>query len=188
MSLTAVIPIRLGLPRKTRLSERLSSAEREALADRLFGHVFGIVSAHPQIQRTIILSHSQPAGIVADWRKDEGRGLNTELEILRRDLGEDDLLIIHGDLPLLAAADLSALIDAASAGGIAIAPDRFDQGTNAVVLRAQSSFTFAFGRGSFAAHLEESGGEAALVRRVGLALDIDSPEDLEAAKTMGFDH
>ena len=186
MSLTAIIPVRLGLPRKTRLSERLLASEREALADRLFSHVLSVVSAHPSVGRTIILSPLQPSDTAADWRLDQGRGFNAELENLRRGLTNDDLLVVHGDLPLLAGEDVGAMIDAMQESGIGLAPDRLDEGTNAVALRAGTPFAFAFGSRSFPAHLDASGGNATLVRRLGLALDIDSPDDLDAAEREGF--
>jgi 2-phospho-L-lactate guanylyltransferase len=183
---TAVIPIRLGLPRKTRLAARLSPAERETLADRLFSHVLGIVCAHPPIRRTVVLSPSRPADSSLDWRLDRGRGLNAELECLRDELSADDLLIVHGDLPLLSQDDIAAMIDGAQATGVALAPDRVGEGTNAVALHAQAPLPFAFGSGSFASHMAATGGKACLVRSLGLGLDVDSPEDLDAAVSHGF--
>jgi 2-phospho-L-lactate guanylyltransferase len=183
--LVAVVPLRLGAPRKSRLASCLSAAEREKLADQLFAHVTRVVSNHPDVARTIVLSPVRPQSSGACWRADSGRGLNAELETLREELRAEDLLVVHADLPLLIAEDVTAMIDASRHTGVAIAPDHTQTGTNAVAIQNERSFTFAFGMGSFAAHLQ-SAGETSLVRRIGLALDIDRPEDLDLAERQGF--
>ncbi len=182
----AVIPLRLGAPRKNRMAAHLSPPERERLADQLFAHVAAMVAAHPRVVRTIILSPAQPPENEYDWRKDSGRGLNVELESLRVELPADDLLVVHADLPLLTGEDLTAMIDAAEETGIAVAPDHTETGTNSVAIKAGRRFPFAFGNGSLAAHLTACGGNARLVRRMGLALDIDCPGDLDLAEQQGF--
>lgn len=180
-----VIPLRFGAPRKKRMAALLSPPEREVLANQLFAHVCGRVTAHPQVVRTIVLSPAQPPDTL-DWRKDSGRGLNAELESLRAEMPADDLLVIHADLPLLTDEDLTAMISAAQDSGIAVAPDHTGTGTNAVAVKAGRRFPFAFGNGSLAAHLAACGGNARLVRRQGLALDIDFPRDLDLAERKGF--
>ena len=114
------------------------------------------------------------------WLADRGAGLNAELDRILATL-EKPLLVIHADLPLLAAADVRALIAAAEAHGAAIAPDRASVGTNAIALfaRTPASFGFAFGDASFARHRLILPG-AAIVRRRGLALDVDTLDDLAA--------
>lgn len=184
--ITAVIPIRLGMPRKSRMSSRLSLIEREKLADQLFNHVVTVIREHPRVGRTIVLSPVRPPMGTDFWRKDRGRGLNVELDVLRRDLPDDDLLVIHGDLPLLGDEDVTAMVNALQAPGTALAPDHGETGTNAVAIHAGQPFAFSFGDGSLAAHVAASDGKAFLVRRLGLALDVDRPEDLEAAERQGF--
>jgi len=184
--ITAIIPVRLGAPRKSRLSGVLSSIERERLADQLFAHVTNIVSNHPDVAGTIVLSPVQPRSDDFSWRSDSGQGLNLELEALRAALRADDLLIVHADLPLLTAEDVTAMIDAARLTGVAIAPDHLETGTNAVAVHKDRRFPFAFGSGSLAAHIAAADVSSALVRRIGLALDIDRPEDLVLAEREGF--
>ena len=92
------------------------------------------------------------------------------------------LVVLHGDLPNLAADDVAALIDAAAGGpAVAIAPDRLGTGTNGLALRPPGVIGFRFGAGSFAAHRAEAqtaGVDPAVVVRPGLAFDLDTPEDL----------
>ena len=184
--LVAVVPLRLGAPRKSRLASSLSPLERERLADQLFTHVTGVVGNHPGVTRLIVLSPVRPQSSVVRWQADLGRGLNAELEALRKELRAEDLLVLHADLPLLASEDVTAMISAARQTGVSIAPDHRETGTNAVAIQNERSFPFAFGSASLAAHLAATGGETSLVRRIGLALDIDLPEDLDLAEQQGF--
>src|SRR3546814_18344636 len=67
-----------------------------------------------------------------------------------------------------------------------LAPDRHGSGTNAIALMAAAPFEFAFGENSLALHRTTSGRRAAIVRRLGLSLDVDTPDDLDAAIAAGF--
>ncbi len=89
-------------------------------------------------------------------------------------------MILHADLPLLAVADLREMTAAIGAGGIALAP-AIDGGTN--VIAGHDEFPFAYGPGSFHRHLAAAirRGTGTVVNRIGLALDLDRPEDLTRA-------
>ena len=80
--------------------------------------------------------------------------------------------------------DIAALAAALPpAPGVVIAPDAADQATNALVLSPPDPDFFRFGPSSFAAHLEaarERGATVEIVRRPGLAFDLDTPEDYRA--------
>lgn len=179
MSWTALVPLKLGPERKSRLAERLSQAEREELADAVATHVLNTLSAVSGISRIIVLAPR--AFGEAEWKKDEGRGLNAELSAVRTEI-DGPLLVIHGDLPLLSVQDVDALLAASSATGVAIAPDRHSGGTNAIALASGQDFGFAFGPGSHALHAPG----AAEVDRAGLSHDLDTPDDLDALKTLGW--
>lgn len=185
MDWVAIVPLKGGPDRKSRLAPRLSPEERHALSDRMARHVTGVLHGVSGIARVLLLSPSAQDGPGA-WRPDGGRGLNAELEAARTDLSGAPLLVIHGDLPLVDASDIGALLEAAGTSGVAIAPDRHGTGTNAVALAGGGPFAFAFGEGSFARHLAAAGDGAAVVRRPRLSLDIDSPDDLDAARAYGF--
>jgi 2-phospho-L-lactate guanylyltransferase len=94
--------------------------------------------------------------------------------------------VLHSDLPLLAAADVTRLIDSAERGGLAIAPDRHGSGTNAIAIADQRPFDFAFGADSYRLHRRQAGSGWRLVAAPGLAIDIDTPGDLALATARGF--
>lgn len=186
MSWTAIIPIKLGAPRKSRLGEWLAPAERERLADQLFAHVLAVVRNHPKIAQTIILSLEQPAIPIERWWPDQGRGINEELTAVRAALPPCDLLVVNADLPFLRAADVTAIIQAAETAGAALAPDHTGEGTNAVAISRGRPFIFAFGPGSLDVHRGAADHGAGLVRTAGFARDIDTPDDLAFALAAGF--
>jgi 2-phospho-L-lactate guanylyltransferase len=125
------------------------------------------------------------AGAGARLIVQRGMGLNRGLDQAREEAvadGIETLVVLHGDLPNLTAADVIALISAVPApSGVAIAPDRAGRGTNGLALRPPRAIPFLFGAGSFAAHrsaAEAAGLPVAIVERPGLAFDLDTPEDL----------
>ena len=88
------------------------------------------------------------------------------------------------DLPYLAAADIAAMIEAGRTSAVVIAEAK-DGGTNALLLRPPTVLQFAFttaGRAprSMPTMRATVGIEPAIVRRPGLARDIDTPDDLKA--------
>ena len=62
-----------------------------------------------------------------------------------------------------------------------VVPDRHGDGTNVLLVPTGAGFEFAYGPGSFAAHLAEAerlGLPVEVVHDDDLAWDIDTPEDL----------
>jgi 2-phospho-L-lactate guanylyltransferase len=181
MNWTAIVPVKQGAARKSRLAEHLSADDRSRLSDWLVAHVLESLRAAPSIGRAIILS-AAPHGASAEWHRDLGRGMNAELAAMSR---ISRLVVVHGDLPLVVADDIEALIEAA-AQGVAIAPDRHGTGTNALAIADNRVFAFAFGEDSCRRHRDAAGGNATIVNRPGLAIDIDTPDDLACARAAGF--
>jgi 2-phospho-L-lactate guanylyltransferase len=181
MNFTAVLLYKGAGEHKTRLSGRLSLAERERLSAGLFTHVADVLFACPGLGDVALLSDVCPAGWQGRFLRDAGRGMNEELGAVARVL-EGPMLVVHADLPFLGVADVEAMIGA----GDAVAPDRHGSGTNALAVVRPAGFGFAFGPGSFARHRDAAPG-ARVVERVGLGFDIDTVEDLEAAVGLGFE-
>jgi 2-phospho-L-lactate/phosphoenolpyruvate guanylyltransferase len=98
--------------------------------------------------------------------------------------GADSVLILPADLPLLQTADITALLDTTrrqpDAPLMVICGDETAQGTNALLLAPPAPFTFHFGPGSFARHLQEAEENGRLVRVVNghsLQFDLDTEAD-----------
>lgn len=185
MSWVAIVPLKQGASQKSRLSQSLDSAQRAALTEALFTRVLSALSANAAISQVFVLSPVDPMRAGASWVQDEGRGLNEELTLVRTRFSDRNFLVVHADLPFLEAGDLTLLLSAAETSGVAIAPDKFDLGTNALAMRTESSMDFKFGSDSLAKHRAAAPG-AAIVKSRGLSHDIDTPADLRAALDAGL--
>ncbi|MEJ2411028.1 MAG: 2-phospho-L-lactate guanylyltransferase [Novosphingobium sp.] len=186
MSWTAVVPLKQGEDPKSRLSAILSPSDRIALSVHMARRVIEALRASASIDQILLFSPIAPPALMdVEWCADKGPGLNDGLDRLRRKLAERPVLVIHGDVPLAGAADIEAMVRGAGERGHSLAPDRHDAGTNAVALMPGQVLSFAFGRDSFARH-RANAPHAALIRRPGLAIDVDTPEDLAIASAFGF--
>lgn len=184
MKWTAIVPVNFGRPCKTRLAEALSAEARDRLTTEMARHVLARLGDVPSIAVRCVLSPAPPPIPHDIWIEDRDRGLNDELEAARAGLPGGPVLFLHADLPLLTRDDIEAVLDAAGKMGAAIAPDQPGTGTNAIALADGRGFVPRFGPGSFARHRAELA-DAAIVRREGLASDLDQPEMLETLLARG---
>lgn len=170
--LTAVVPVKSMDLAKSRLSGVLDAQGRGALARQMRDHV---------------LETLREAGIASVRVASGDRDLNadvTEAARLAEGAGAADLLLVMADLPYLSRDDVAALIEAGRQSAVVIAEAK-DGGTNALLLRPPTVLEFAFSRErpsaqTHADRARASGIEPAIVRRPGLARDIDTPADLAA--------
>ena len=183
-----IVPHRGLAASKTRLAPILSPEERTSLAGRLLRRVLEV--ARSVADDVVVITPSAALaeiveGAGAHLLVQRGLGLNAGLRQARDEAladGVDLLVVLHGDLPNLEADDIRRLVDGCPVpSGVAIAPDKAGTGTNGLCLRPPAVIDFAFGDGSFARHVAEahaSGVPMTVVRRPGLAFDLDTPADL----------
>lgn len=173
--LAAVVPMKSMDLAKSRLSGMLDPASRHALARQMLDHVLATL-------------REAGLGTIHVASADDGTGdLNADVTAAARrvqDEGGTELLLVMADLPYLSAADIAALVEAGRTSPIVIAEAK-DGGTNALLLRPPTVLTFAFATSRPSAafhadHARNAGITPAIVRRPGLARDIDTPDDLKA--------
>ena len=178
-----VIPVKAFAQAKMRLSPVLTPTERSALARRMAERV--LTAARPLPVAVVCDDHEVEqwaAGLGARALVEPGAGLNGAVTIAYAQLvteGYDRVVIAHGDLPF--ATDLGWL---AEVQGVAIVPDRREEGTNVLSLPAGCRFCFSYGPGSFLRHCqqaERSGLPWQVVRDADLAWDVDLPSDMVGA-------
>lgn len=179
---TAVVPIKPLGARKTRLSMALAPDAIDALTEWMFRHVLESLSRSRGIGEILVLSAQPPDGCRDFWWPDKGANLNAALQMVAI-ARPRQLAIVHADLPQLSCDDVDMLVAAAGSGS-AIAPDLSGHGTNALGLGDAAGMAFGFGVGSFARH-RAALPDAAIVRRAGLAVDIDHPQDVRNAVAAG---
>jgi 2-phospho-L-lactate guanylyltransferase len=178
--MVAIVPLKALDDAKSRLGRVSSAPDRRALALTLLGRV---VRACAEAGLPVVVVspdadvHAAARRLGADTLDDGGADLTGAVALaLAANADEDAVVVVAADLPFLQAADLVALLAAATP--LAIAPAA-DGTTNAVAARPPSAFTPSYGRGSARRH----GGRR--VRRPGLEHDLDTPADLATALAAG---
>lgn len=170
--LFAVVPLKSLYLAKGRLSGVLSPAQRASLAFQMSEHV----------QATLRDAGISPVRVV-----NGDHDLNADVQeaaVVAQAQGATDLLLMMADLPYLATDDIAALIEAGRRSNVVIAEAK-DGGTNALLLKPPTALRFAFSREQPSAriHAEQAranGIEPVILKRPGLARDIDTPDDLAA--------
>ena len=194
MTTTLILPVKRLADAKTRLAPLLELHQRRELMEALVARSLETLAGVPGTElcvatsdpRAADLAREHGAGVLDDGGLPWNEGLRHAISGLS---GVDTVAIVAGDLPLLAADDVVALLDAAPPRGVAIGRAR-DGGTNALCLRPPDLFVPSFGapRSSavHAALAAAAGAPAVIVDRLGLALDLDTPDDVEAALANGL--
>ena len=119
--------------------------------------------------------------------EDENRGHTAASSLGARTLAQEGvpgMVQLPADIPLVTPQDIAALLHVhGEAPAVTLAPSRDEHGSNAVVCSPPDLLPLRFGDDSFFPHLQRAralGVEPQIVRRPGLALDVDTPADLAA--------
>jgi 2-phospho-L-lactate guanylyltransferase len=179
----ALVPVKARALGKTRLASVLDECQRTALVRDLLRHVVAVLRDTAGIERIALLSAERDELADVELIADRGLGLNAciadGVRAARR-AGAKFALVVPADLPALRNEELALLLAAGRRSGFAIAPARHDSGTNGLCLDATLPLRFQFGRDSFQRHLHAAsalGLAPAVVRRHGLAFDLDDADD-----------
>lgn len=192
----AVLPIKDFADAKQRLAGVLSPEERRRLFAAMLDDVLSALSATPGLDGIAVVAKpgSEGAGLAERFgarliAEPENRG-QTEAVAHAADVlsaeGTAGMVVVPGDVPLLSATELAQVLAAhGSAPAMTIVPSRNERGSNCVVCSPPDSVPLRFGADSFFPHLAAARrrGIAPRIERLpGLALDIDTPEDLAALR------
>ena len=185
--IAVVIPIKAFEQAKDRLSSVLSTEQRILLArttalgvlQSVRGASIFVVCDNPEISKwatshgATVVHQSQP-GLNAAVQE----GISAAHEYER-------VMIVHSDLPL--PSRLRELLSSTVASNtVTIVPDRHRDGTNVLIIPQGVGFTCHYGAKSFEAHTAEAtklGLPLQIVEDDELALDIDTPDDLNTLPT-----
>lgn len=184
--IVAVIPLKRLSDAKSRLSPRLNPDARARTAIDLLQNSVAALRECGRIARIALVTPEQELASRLDLELLPDRGtLNDSLsEGVRwaEAIAADALLILPADLPLLAGADIRALLEShASSPGITIARTH-DGGTGALLLAPPDAIPPAFGQDSFEHHLRlaaERNLRVCVIEREAFARDLDTVHDLE---------
>lgn len=189
--LWAAVPVKELGAAKQRLSPLLTPVLRQALMGAMLEDVLAALAATPELAGVLVvtvdpqaarLARRYGARLIKSGARDGHTGAVAAAARLLAAEGRGGMLTVPGDVPLVTAAEIAALIAAhGPAPAFTIAPSRDERGSNAVLCSPPDGVPLRFGEDSFFPHLRaaEARGITPSVRRLpGLALDIDTPQDL----------
>lgn len=192
--LMAVIPAKSLDRAKQRLAPAVADAARRDLVRRMLIQALQALADAGIAARAVAtrdpaladLAHGRGAAVFDPGVEGDLNAAAAAVAAHARAQGATSLLLLAGDLPWLGADDVVALIDAAAHAPVVIAEAK-DGGTNALLLTPPDAIPFAFATGapSAARHAELARGlglAPTILRRIGLARDIDLPADLAALR------
>jgi 2-phospho-L-lactate guanylyltransferase len=194
-SVWIVVVARVGSAAKSRLAGILSVEQRRTLALAMLADVLDVCHHARTIVAGTLAVVDEPAAHWVALRggaltiPDPGTGeMNAAVAagigaVTAR--GADTVLVVPGDVPLISVDDIQALLDSAGTArrAVVIGASHDCLGTNALLLRPTDVISPGFGPPSVGRHaqLGLAAGAHTIVRSgLGLALDIDTPDDLRA--------
>jgi 2-phospho-L-lactate guanylyltransferase len=184
-----LVPVKDLANAKQRLAEVLEQSSRTELAHAMLTDVLEAIAAFGDDQVALATSDAFAIEIASQYGfeiiRDESNVSETDAIAMATRVCEaraiERTLVIPGDIPLIEAADLRAIYDAAPETGSVLVPSKDKRGTNAALRRPAALFPLRFGNDSFMPHLAAAIGtnkSCVVLSRPGIALDIDTPEDL----------
>ncbi|MEW5830898.1 MAG: 2-phospho-L-lactate guanylyltransferase [Chloroflexota bacterium] len=192
MTIWAIVPVKPLRRGKSRLAGTLSEEERTQLNKDLLKRTLQTLNGLPEIEHTLVISRDPAALTIArkhgarTLREDGMPHLNTAMTratVVAQVYATRGVLFLPSDLPLLTREDILALLAYGdNPPVVVIAPDRHENGTNALLVSPAGLIEYDFGPGSFARHCDRAktaGARLEVVHLPSLSLDLDLPEDLE---------
>lgn len=192
MTLWAIVPVKPLRRGKSRLAGVLNQDERSALNTYLLDHTLKTLRSTPEIDQVLVISRDPQALSIA---RDLGARtvmehgtphLNvalTRATVVARNYSTRGVLIVPADLPLISPQDIQSMLEFAhDPPVVVIAPDRRQDGTNALLVSPVGLIQYDFGPDSFNRHCErarQAGARLEIFEQSSLALDVDLPEDLD---------
>ena len=188
--MTAIVPLREPGHGKSRLTPHLSADERAVVSESMLATVVHALRGGGVEHVVVAAGGPRAAAAAAALGVDalldpEPATLDDALAAAARTLDALDLLVVAADLPGVSAADITALL--ASPARVVVAPTR-DGGTAALLRRPHDVIPSAYGVGSAQRHVDlavAAGVWVEIIERDGLALDVDTWDDLVAARERG---
>jgi 2-phospho-L-lactate guanylyltransferase len=186
----AIVPIKEIVFAKQRLAKVLSSARRQELAVAMFEDVMQALSASHGLAGIAVVTLDQNATQIAArwgaqvWTDGAREGHTGAVMAAARRLAAScsTMMTIPGDVPAVSPIDIDAILTAhTDPPAFTIVPAWDDLGSNAIMCSPPDLVPLRFGPDSFFPHLaaaRRQGLEPTIVRRPGIAVDVDEPADL----------
>jgi 2-phospho-L-lactate guanylyltransferase len=192
MTFWAIVPVKPLRRGKSRLANVLSFSERTDLNRHLLENTLATLNGIPEIDHVLVVSRDSEALAVArdlgarTVQENKNSDLNIALAratVVAKTYATRGVLILPVDLPLITPEDIQAMLEKVGEPPVVVvAPDRRNNGTNALLVCPAGLIEYEYGEGSFQRHCDrarEVGARLEICELPSLALDLDNPEDLE---------
>jgi 2-phospho-L-lactate guanylyltransferase len=192
---SVVIPVKVLARAKSRLAA-LAGPSRSALALAMAADTVSAAAACPAVCAVVVVTDDAEAAralgalgavVVAD---EPGRGLNPALvhgaAVAAARWPASGTGALAADLPALRPGELDCGLRAAAAWPEAFVPDAAGTGTTLYTARPGVAFRPRFGSGSAGRYRTGGAAELLLPDAPGLHRDVDTPDDLRGAATLGL--
>jgi 2-phospho-L-lactate guanylyltransferase len=189
----AVVPVKELDRAKMRLAPLLVPELRRELMLAMLEDVLAALAATPGLAALAVVSVEPAAAklaasyggrIIENGARDGHTGAVCAAARLLAKEGASGMLNVPGDIPLVTSAEIATILAAhRPAPAFTIAPSRDERGSNAVICSPPDAVPLRFGEDSFFPHLraaEARGIQPTVLHLPGIALDVDTPEDLAA--------
>jgi 2-phospho-L-lactate guanylyltransferase len=193
MAVWAVVPVKELEGAKMRLAALLPSQMRQALMLAMLQDVLAALAEARGLAGVAVVTVDATARevameygarIIETGARDGHTGAVSAAARLLAEEGCHGMLTVPGDIPLVTPGEISQLLEAhAPQPAFTIAPSRDERGSNAIICSPPDVVPLRFGEDSFVPHLraaEACGIRPTVLRLPGIALDLDTPEDLAA--------
>jgi 2-phospho-L-lactate guanylyltransferase len=184
-----LVPVKILANAKQRLALALEQPARTELAHAMLRDVLEALSDYGEDEVSLVttdpfaeeLANQYGFGIIRD---ESNLSETSAIEMATRvceSRGVESTLVIPADIPLIDAQEIRAIYESAPQNGSVLVPAHDKRGSNAVLRRPASLFPLRFGNDSFMPHLAAAiatDKSCVVLSLAGIALDIDTPEDL----------
>src|ERR1035437_5448749 len=186
-----LIPVKSLTTAKQRLAEALDQERRSQLAEAMLRDVMtaaaGVLGT---IDVALVTGDARERALAAEFGFLAIEDTRNESETAAIEMatawcarqGYDTTVVVPGDIPLITAAELHSVLDAAPAEGAVFGPASDRRGSNCILRRPGAIFPLGFGNDSFLPHWEamtQTGKPLIILEMAGIGLDVDNPHELE---------
>ena len=195
MTYTALVPVKTLATAKSRLAPYVSQHQRESLVLDMLHHVLHVLLESSLLERVSVVSPdprvlAQAKAWGAQALMEELKGHNSALQaaaLREQASGATAILTISADLPLLCTSDILALVEQSKQHQVVLGSSLDSSGTNALLVRPPLALPYLFGPDSLHHFLDASRQKhlsSVVLRRIGLAFDLDTIGDLRELQVL----
>jgi 2-phospho-L-lactate/phosphoenolpyruvate guanylyltransferase len=195
MKYNALIPVKSLTMAKSRLASSFTQHQRERLVLDMFHHVLCVLLDTELFEKVSVVSSDKQVlekaylwGAEAVVEEYHGHNQALHAAALRQmSDGVTTLLTISADLPLLTTQEIHCFFKQSLQHDVVLAPSKDGTGTNAIMVHPPLAVPYVFGPGSLQSYVEAARQmhlRYSMYQSTGLALDIDTIDDLDTAEVI----